>query len=231
MGRPITLSSPSTENINNLKIGFHWVNNGNGVGTDPSIAIDDITITSSTPLAVELEHFTAEQVNSAIRLNWSTATESENDFFLIQRRSSMGEFEQIAKIDGAGNSTNRLEYDYIDRKPFDSDNYYRLVTLDFNGTQTFSDIVFVPFVEQFEVLSLYPNPSNGNFTLQIRNEMESDMQLNLASPAGKTILKQSHRLEKGVNSIEFELVGIEHGNYIMEVEISGMRKYLSIVIN
>lgn len=39
----------SADNNPNVKIGFHWINNDDGVGTDPSYAIDDITL--STPSA------------------------------------------------------------------------------------------------------------------------------------------------------------------------------------
>lgn len=48
------------ENINNFRIGFTWVNDGNGIGTDPSVAIDDISITAGNTLPVELVNVKAK---------------------------------------------------------------------------------------------------------------------------------------------------------------------------
>lgn len=219
------------ENISNLKIGFHWVNDGNGAGTDPSIAIDDITITSSTPLAVELESFNAEQVQSDIQLTWVTASESENDFFALQRRNAQGNFEQIAAIQGAGNSTNRLTYNYKDRNVRESENYYRLMMIDFNGMATFSDVIYVPFVDQFDIISVFPNPSDGSFVITIRNELESEANFKVVSLAGQSNFTQKALLQHGVNNVPLNLASIQPGHYMLEIEISGRRKYLNILIN
>lgn len=219
------------ENISNLKIGFHWVNNGNGVGTDPSIAIDDITISSANPLAAELVQFSGDQNNASINLGWTTASEKENDFFSLQRRFSDGNFQEIARVQGAGNSVNRIDYSFIDDRPIIGDNYYRLAMVDFNGVQSFSNVIFVPYIEQFEIISVHPNPTDGFFTLYLRSEVQADLNLSLMSLTGSLVLERKSFVEKGVNSIPIEEIGIQPGNYLLKVELAGKGKYLKIVIN
>lgn len=220
-----------TENISNLKIGFHWVNDGNGIGTDPSIAIDDITISSSIPLAVDLIEFTGKQQDAHVELNWSTASETDNAYFIIEKRTASGKFEEIGQVQGAGTSTETLHYHFIERKTQPGDNYYRLIMVDFNHVKTYSELIYVPFIEQFNVLSVYPNPNNGHFVAHIQSETQAIARFHLLDISGKAIEIGSRDTKQGVNTIELNLEGIEPGNYILEVEIMGRRKHKNIVIN
>lgn len=69
------LTFPNTADNNaNVKIAFHWSNDGNGVGTDPSVAIDNITITHATVLGAELKSFEGSARENINTLDWSTAS-------------------------------------------------------------------------------------------------------------------------------------------------------------
>ena len=76
-------------------------------------------------------------------LNWTTASELNNDYFTIERSKDAVEFQPIKFVEGAGNSNSILNYEIIDVNPFLGTSYYRLKQTDFNGKYSFSNIVSV----------------------------------------------------------------------------------------
>ncbi len=93
-----------------------------------SWTLSDIT----SPLPVELVRFEAECHGSGVRLQWSTASERDNDHFIIERSTDGTDFSPIGIVAGMGNSQNVVNY------TFDDDNagglhYYRLRQVDLSG--------------------------------------------------------------------------------------------------
>jgi hypothetical protein len=118
------------------------------------------TIYGSNPLPIEMLSFQAllnseEQVN----LNWSTATETNNDYFTVERSSNQVDFNPLCRVKGAGNSSSLMKYSALDPEPLDGKSYYRLKQTDFNGAVTYTAAVSVQ-VESPMRLSIYPNPAS-----------------------------------------------------------------------
>ncbi|GAB4133397.1 MAG: hypothetical protein Fur0041_05590 [Bacteroidia bacterium] len=90
--------------------------------------------TLSTPMPVELIEFNCSSQNDNISLNWSTATEENNHYFLLERSTDANSaFLPIAEIPGNGNSSIQHNYSYTDYNPVTGNNYYRLKQIDYNG--------------------------------------------------------------------------------------------------
>ncbi len=125
-----------------------------------------ITVWSTSTLPIELLEFTAARDGNNVATQWVTATETNNDYFLVERCVSGNTFETIGRVEGAGNSTQLLSYQFTDENPVVGINYYRLKQVDFNGNFSYSQIVPVTFMGALEIeSSVYPNPSNdGVFT-------------------------------------------------------------------
>ena len=85
-------------------------------------------------LPIELTSFTGVQTNVNITLNWSTASEENNDYFIVQRSVDGINFTDLTTIDGNGTSTIAHNYSYIDRTPQAGVAYYRLAQVDFGAT-------------------------------------------------------------------------------------------------
>jgi len=121
---------------------------------------------------VELVDFSASLKNSIVELQWSTASEKDNDYFSVEKSRDGKNFFSIGKVDGAGNSQSLLSYTYQDDDPFDGTSYYRLKQVDFDGTFENSDIKSVHnglFVDNVGII-LFPNPMNilENKVLKLR---------------------------------------------------------------
>jgi hypothetical protein len=112
-------------------------------------------------LPVQLLSFEARSLNFSAQLLWSTASEQNNDYFDIEFLNAQHEWEIVGRVEGAGNSTTLLKYEFVHRNTLNGYNYYRLKQVDENGTTTHSEVAAVWIDKSQNVL--YPNPNNGNF--------------------------------------------------------------------
>jgi hypothetical protein len=106
--------------------------------------IDNIRVEcSSCALPIELIEFNGYSNNQVNVLNWVTASEINNDYFTLEKSRSGIYWEEIVKIDGAGNSNTITSYEYVDQKPFPQNNYYRLKQTDFDGNSEYFKIIYI----------------------------------------------------------------------------------------
>ncbi|RRN76558.1 hypothetical protein EIM50_24070, partial [Pseudoxanthomonas sp. SGD-10] len=98
-----------------------------------------------SPLPVSLINFTAQAQANQAKLSWQTAQESNNKEFIIYRSSDGINFTAIARVNGAGNSSDLKNYYYDDKSPLNGNNYYKLVQIDLNGKETELGIRVVSF--------------------------------------------------------------------------------------
>lgn len=91
-----------------------------------------------TPLPVNLLSFHAQPGNNVVALDWSTASESNNAYFSVERSDGTSAFTEVARVAGAGNSDQLLNYRTTDEAPLDGVSYYRLRQTDFNGQTSYS---------------------------------------------------------------------------------------------
>jgi hypothetical protein len=140
--------------------------------------------TVSVVLSVELLAFSVENMKSGNHLTWRTATESQNKGFDIERSTDGVRFQKIGFIAGNGTTTERQDYSFKD----DAQSrlvYYRLKQLDFDGNYEYSKIISIAQNGKNEV-SVFPNPSNGVFSIAGSEELE-DEQFTLINSIGQTL--------------------------------------------
>ncbi len=95
---------------------------------------------SGVILPVELTMFSATKQESKVRIDWATSSETNNDYFTIERSGDGKSFESIGEIKGAGNSSREISYEYTDEAPLSGINYYRIKQTDFDGKYSYSEI-------------------------------------------------------------------------------------------
>ena len=108
-------------------------------------------------LPVELLDFSAMAEKEAVNLFWSTSSELNNDYFILEKSTDAVNFEQLAIVKGAGTSTDRHDYSFIDNNPNKGYNYYRVKNVDFDGTSSESPVIAISYNSAAQ-LSIYPNP-------------------------------------------------------------------------
>lgn len=130
--------------------------------------VDHMTVTVyyQSTLPIELLDLRAAAEGNSVRISWVTATETNNDHFVIQRSRDGVVFEDVGYQDGAGTSVSVLNYSVVDDDPLPGTAFYRLKQVDIDGTSTLSQVVAVSNSPENE-LAVYPNPTlDGVFTIQ-----------------------------------------------------------------
>ena len=128
--------------------------------------VSNISPMGPLPLPIELIDFKGKYINNQSVLSWITASEKDNDYFILERSEDARDFTQIGKIDGAGNSNSFLNYQFIDPKPINQVAYYRLKQIDFDGQYSYSQVIALRNNQKLNTeIKAYPNPSNGNFLI------------------------------------------------------------------
>lgn len=110
----------------------------------------------ATFLPVTLTNLAAERMGKTAMVKWSTATESGNSHFVVERSQNGRLFTEVGRVDGAGDSYGAVNYDFTDVAPANGENYYRLRQVDLTGAATVFGPVMVSF--EGEGLTAFPNP-------------------------------------------------------------------------
>jgi len=128
-------------------------------------SIYETCIIPTVPLPIELLSFDAVQNEENVSLFWSTASEINNSYFIVERSKDGVYWNDILEVEGAGNSSTIITYQDIDYEPLLGVSYYRLRQVDFDGNFSYSKIEAVNFEEQYDnTIIAYPNPAKDMIT-------------------------------------------------------------------
>lgn len=127
-----------------------------------TIAIGDAV--ECEALEVSLIHFNAKNVGAAVNLDWATASETDNDYFEVERSADVRTWKAIGRIEGAGTVSTVQNYALTDSDPLEGVSYYRLKIVDFNGKADYSMIKPIN-IQPGLALSIYPNPATSSVTI------------------------------------------------------------------
>ena len=145
---------------------------------------------SQPPIPVELTSFTANITNEGdVVLNWSTATETNNQLFEIERKTNEGKYYTIGNIEGSGTTTRPKEYSFIDQMVEPGEYYYRLKQIDFSGAYEYSGEVFVIVTAPltFNLEQNFPNPFNPSTKIQYQVPRISQVTLKVFDVLGNEV--------------------------------------------
>lgn len=176
--------------------GTNWTNNGGSNfvtgtnGTFQSSATlsfsENIVTLGSTeaanPLPVELTTFTGKHENGFNKINWSTASELNNDFFELQRSANGETFTTMGIVQGKGTTSAFSNYLFDDEAPLLGNNYYRLKQVDFNGAIEYSRIILVKNEAEDDIfnISVFPNPLAEGTLLNVRSLKDNALEATIS---------------------------------------------------
>ncbi len=170
---------------------------GNGIYQFDSISgIENGTMftlgtSDAQSLPIELGSFDAQATDDGnVDVFWQTISERNNDYFTVERSQDGIDFENIGTVDGAGNSNNKIDYEFVDEEAPSGISYYRLRQTDFDGkTETFEPVtVMNTNVEEGIIIErLYPNPFANEFTIEFSTSGDEPVTFTLQSMNGSII--------------------------------------------
>lgn len=177
----------------------------------------DWTLTDNfSPLPVTLVEFEAACQNSNVLITWTTATEINNDYFVVEKSYDGTSFFDLVTIQGAGNSNTILSYSANDPNPSSGTTYYRLKQVDFDGTTTYHDIIASSCtVNGFNVNQIIINNNSLNFN--VSSTLDESLIIYLYDSRGRLISNKKELVSKGNNAIELSNLNISTGIYMLSI--------------
>lgn len=168
-------------------------------------------------LPVELTYFGGEKDRTANVLAWTTASETNNAFFTIERSEDGKHFEALSDMEGSGNSSEEKRYVYYDNQPLET-SYYRLKQVDFDGQFTYSKIVVIDRkVENITIKNIYPTPTKDEITIEFKALTAGPAYIVVQDVFGKTVMSQSIDTEQNIQSQTINLEGLPNSVYFVSI--------------
>ncbi|MDG2331451.1 MAG: T9SS type A sorting domain-containing protein [Flavobacteriales bacterium] len=166
------------------------------------ITIDNITVQGNTPLPVELVSFKAEVKTENVLLSWTSATETNNAFYWIERSQNGSDFKELAVVTGSGTTQSSSDYQFTDFNPISPESFYRLKQTDFDGAFQYSHPRRVT-LEQDERLRIRQVYQNQNQLQVILNQKpKSIYRLRLIGLSGQVILDKTEQKQEVIFPIK-----------------------------
>jgi len=172
---------------------------------------------SSSPLPVELVEFKGTCKGDAILLSWTTATERNNDYFLVERSTDGESWTGLPRISGAGTSPYSKEYSFTDPTVSEQTLYYKLSQVDFDGKKEIFKTIDIVCNSFEDKMTVYPNPASKEITLQFNlSKNYGKGLLKIIDSYGRVCLQQTTDLSKGSSSLLMSL-NLSPGTYCVLV--------------
>jgi hypothetical protein len=162
----------------------------------------------------------AKKVNETTLVTWSTASEKGTDRFEIERSLNGKTFEKIGQVSAVGNSNTLQNYSFRDAQTVSSTSYYRIKSVDFDGTTEYSKTVMVQF-NALEI-STFPNPTTGKIFLQGVDKAE----IEIVNTLGKVVSKFNFN---GNSNSEIDLAQLPDGIYFISITQNQTTQQIRVV--
>jgi hypothetical protein len=189
-------------------------------------------VDDSDPLPVELAKFDGQCNSGEINLTWTTWTESQNEYFTVERSGDGEHFEMVDIVEGAGNSNQAVTYNIKDKAAYGGTSYYRLKDTDVRGEENYSEVIAVTCEgsgNEFSLLNAYEN-QNG-LIIDFTASQNEPYKITLMDSRGRELLIESSNAYEGYNQIALPVIDLARGVYILKLTNSKKQFGKRILLN
>lgn len=175
---------------------------------------------SAMALPLNLLSFNGITEDKINKLNWVTDNEVNVSHFELEKSGDGINFEVLTNIPSYQLSSVRNYYNFNDVNPLPNITYYRLTTVDFDGTTYKSNVIALDNDTETQIGVLYPNPTNDIIKYNITSAQSEKIEVKILDVVGKVVLRKEFDLEIGNNSIPISLSELPNGTYTIQVKHS-----------
>lgn len=175
-------------------------------------------VDNSDPLPIELIKFNANCDRGSTMVTWTTASETNNDYFTVERSQDGNFFEEVGVVDGAGTTSQLNSYFLEDKYPYAGTSYYRLKQTDFDGNYDYSDMIAVSCSgnddTEFELVSAYDD-GFGNMNIAFTAGENDVYTATLFDIQGRLLIEESGKTYSGTNQVKLNVANYARGIYML----------------
>ncbi len=185
-------------------------------------------------LPIELLSFTGEKNTGYNLLQWSTATELNNDYFTLEKSYNAIDWNELTIVDGAGTSTQKHNYEFRDYGFSDQIVYYRLKQTDFDQSYNYSAVVSIDGSTSVVYMTdIGPNPTNKNISFGFYTPQKGNLNIQIIDYMGKVVNEKQQMMNEGKNALKVTTSNLSNGIYFVKVkfEKTGFMEMTRIIKN
>ena len=199
------------------------------VSTGATQTLDGLVLDCVT-LPVEILQFEGEVQESGNLLTWVTASEFNNDYFILERSQDGVYFQSIAVLDGQGNSSDLNVYNYLDREAPAGISYYRLLQTDFDGTTSIARVISLKRSEAvFDIVQVTPVGNLHEYSIGFTSDSNNAVEVQLFNLSGQLVYKQTQTPIAGINYLPLDLNPLAQGMYLLRLQQDENFKVVKLV--
>jgi len=200
------------------------------------IGVDNITA-ASQPVPVELVNFSVSVLGKSAMLEWTTATETNNYGFEIERTSFSNipnkVWVKIGFTPGAGNSSSPKMYTFVDSENRLSGKYlFRLKQIDMDGSYEYSNEIEAEIQPgEYTLEQNYPNPFNPSTKIKFNIPMSEKVKIEVFNAVGNKVTTLLNGLkEAGSHEVQFEAENLASGVYFYKISVGNFIQIKKMVL-
>lgn len=174
----------------------------------------------NSPLPVEMSRIDLICKDGYVNLNWETAAEINNDYFVIEASTNGVGYDELAKVNGAGTTMETTEYSYIYENTNNGYSYFRITQVDFNGAIDISKTIYNECIKKGQEFSFYPNPSSQRITIQYPDFGHAEARLIITNGIGSLVkvIDLSNTYSNSLSNLDTR--NLLEGFYMLTLETS-----------
>jgi len=177
---------------------------------------------AGVPLPITLLNFKGERQGNNNILQWSTASEQNNQGFEIQYSSDGTNFDRLSFVNSKannGNSSSILNYEYTDTRLLSGNAYYRLKQIDKDGRSSYSNIILLKGdkINAITLSNIYPNPAKNKLNVTLASPANDKINIEIRDLSGKLVMRQASKIMSGNNNLSLEVASLPAGSYFIKV--------------
>jgi len=196
---------------------IYFYKSGGGQYKASQLGTGEIVPTSALP--VQLIYFNGELMEDNVLLSWQTASEINNEKFIVEKSFDANNWFSIAELKGAGNSTNVLNYSFVDDALILGTQYYRLTQVDFDGAkETFQTIDVSKIATAPFEIKVFPNPMKEEVKVSFLADKQGYSRFRIYAESGQEMYGGLVGTVQRENSFYFNTSSFAEGTYIFKIE-------------
>lgn len=186
------------------------------------------TVATYTVLPINLMNFQGKIEQKNAVLDWTTASESNNSHYIIERSTDGLHFAEVGKVASKGNHNQKTAYTFVDQNAPEGKLYYRLKQVDIDGkSETFKVISLQNTYGGFG-FKVFPNPASEMIVIQTDDILRSDVHVALVNTLGATVVEKDFLA--GSSNCFLDTQTLYSGLYQLVITEKGVAKTQKIVI-
>ena len=193
----------------------------------PQFSVWTAGYSSNTPLPITLLDFTAECMESdSIVVTWTTASEIQNQVFVIEQSENATNWTTIAEQNGSVNSNSVTRYERSLMPRYKGESYLRLKQIDLNGSVKVFDPIYLNCKKaEGNNFTISPNPASDFTEIGFNADVDGQITLAVYSISGQLLKEQSTNFSKGYTSVQIDISDLAAGVYYLNINSNSGKSF------